>query len=247
LGRAFDELDINLIRQRISPIVQNLLSYEAVRKDLKLNPEEEAGIDAAIARRQQGMLERGRALQVDEQGAEKLTALQRALRREEQSQNNLLKFQQMEKEFADELNKHLKDSHLIRLKQINLQRGVKYAVGFGGQDELGLSTDQMQKISSIQSDLRRQELGPRPSLGNKSPDEMRAEITSRIERRKELQKKEESLILEVLTPEQRQKLKDLRGPPFDVSLLEAGRMLPARLAPIPPANPPPEVKPKEKP
>jgi len=246
MGRALGEMDRELTLPRISPIVQNLLSYEAVRKDLKLSPEEEAGIDAAIARHQQAILDRGRALQAEEQGGEKLSALQRALRREDQSQNTLLKFQQIEKEFADELGKHLNDSHLTRLKQINLQRGVKYAIGFGSRDELGLSNDQMQKILSIQSDLRRQEMGLRPPLGIRSPDEMRAEITSRMERRKELQKKEDAQLLEVLTPEQRQKLKELQGPPFDVSLLEVSRMLPARLAP-PPANPPAEAKPKEQP
>jgi len=48
--RAPGERDRELTLPRISPMVQNLLSYEAVRKDLKLSPEEEAGIDAAIAR-----------------------------------------------------------------------------------------------------------------------------------------------------------------------------------------------------
>jgi hypothetical protein len=243
MGRAPGELmDFDLTRSRISPMVQNLLSFDAVRKDLKLTPEEEAGIDAAMAKRQQGILDRGRALQADEQGGEKLSAVQRALRREEQSQDHMLKFQQIEKEYAEDLSKHLKDPHLARLKQINLQRGVKYAVGFGGRDELGLTTDQMQKILSIQSDLRRQEMDLRPPLGIRSPDEMRAEITKRMERRQEIQKKEEAQLLEVLTPEQRQKLKELQGPPFDVSLLEAPRMLPARLAP--PAKPP-EEKPKD--
>ena len=75
---------------------------------------------------------------------------------------------------------------------------------------------------------------------------MRAEIAGRMERRKELQKKEDAQLLEVLTPEQRQKLKELQGPPFDVSQLDTPRMLPARLAP-PPANPPAAVKPKEQP
>jgi hypothetical protein len=242
MGRALGEImDRDLTPPRLSPMVQNLLSFDAVRKDLKLTPEEEAGIDAAIAKHRNAILDRGRLLLANKQEADKLSAVQRALKREEEMVNRLQEFRKNEKELTDELGKYLKDSHLTRLKQIHYQRGARHAL-FEARNELGLSTDQMEKITAIQLELHNP-AKPLPPLPQNF-DELKVLQANQFDRRKKLQEKEDAKFLEILTPEQRQKLKELQGPPFDVSLLDGPPIRPARISP-PASKPLTEEKPKQ--
>jgi len=244
MGRVPGELvDLDRLRPRISPILQSLLSYDAVRKDLKLGPDAGAGVDAAIAKHREEMLRRSKAMQAQMAEAEKLSALQKAVQREEQMADRMLQSRKLEKEYADELNKYLTDAHVTRLKQINYQRGLRYALGFDGRDELGLTTDQMQKIMEIQMTASRQQIELHTPPLPQNPEATREFFAKQMERRKEQQKKEDAQMLDVLIPEQRQKLQELQGPPFDLSLLDAPRLIPTRPAP-PTANPPVEDKPK---
>jgi hypothetical protein len=82
------------------------------------------------------------------------------------------------------------------------------------------------KLRAIESEFHTKTLGGFEAF-DASPEEMKKEIR----RCRELKKQEEIQLLEVLNAEQRKKLKELQGPPFDVSIFDA----PAPL-PIPPAK-----------
>jgi Spy/CpxP family protein refolding chaperone len=238
-GQALGELvDREITQPRISPILENLLDYESVRKELKLTPEAEAGIDAAMAKRREASLSHGRALLAKGEGAENLSALQRALQLQEQSANRLEDSLKTQSEFSAELSKYISDSQLERLAQINRQRGGRYALGFGGRDELGLTQEQQDKVREIQSNFNRQQM----ELIKLPPGLAEGSFQKKFEQRKELQRKLDAELMDVLTPEQRQKLKELQGPPFDISTLDMPRSL--FNATRRPAAPPLAEKPK---
>lgn len=247
LGRTLGEMpDRDLAPPRISPMLQSLLEFEAVRQDLKLTPEVEAGINAAIAKHQQSIREvfgpaAQASLEVDDA---KLSAVKQALKREVNSTSLSQKSRQLAKEYTDELSKQLKDSHLARLKQINWQRGLQYALMSEGRDEIGFTLEQSQKMMSIRMESMRAQLSPALPP---NPEAARDFFAKQIELRKEQQKKEDARLLEILTPEQRQKLKELQGPPFDVSLLDPPHLLPGRPLPTGAKPPATEDKPKAQP
>lgn len=239
LGRALGEMmDLERIRPRISSVLQGLLPYESVRKELKLTPEAEAGIDAAVTKHREAILSRAKDFRSQQEGAEKLTALQRALHQQEHSVSRMQESRRIEKEFTEELGKHITDAQLERLAQINRQRGGRYAVGFGGREELGLTTEQQSKVMEIQMKFMRQ-----PEKPPAATEDAAKFFQKQMDHRKEMQKKEDAEIMDVLTAEQRQKLKELQGPPFDVSTLDASRSIldsPRRTA-----TPLPAEKPKQ--
>jgi hypothetical protein len=238
LGRALGELsDRGFIRPRISPVLQSLLAYESVRKELKLTPEAEAGLDAAMAKHREAILGRAKVFRTQQEGAEKLTALQRALQQQEQSASRLQDSQKIQQDFNAELSKHITDAQLERLAQINRQRGGRYAVGFGGREELGLTTEQQSKVMEIQMKFMRQQTEKPPAAA----EDAAKFFQKQMDHRKEIQQKEDAEIMDVLTADQRQKLKELQGPPFDISTLDTPRSIfdsPRRAAPPPPAEKP---------
>jgi|GEM_PF-4183233 len=203
---------------RATEMLLDLVHYEAVRRDLKLTPEEEGAIAAAQAKAEKSGEELERRANGQLPGKE-LTAVQLALQRLEVSNGYLQMASQIRQNYQAEVGKILKDSHLKRLNQINFQQNWSSLrrVGFGGfGNELGLTPDQAEKMRSIESDFRQKKFALQGLAGFGAGGVAR----DRIERRRELTRQEETQYLEVLTPEQRQKLKELQGPPFDVSILD---------------------------
>jgi DNA-binding TFAR19-related protein (PDSD5 family) len=139
----------------------------------------------------------------------------------------LKKIEKMKEDCAMEVNNILKDSHRARLQQINLQRDWRSlrTAGPGGKNELGLTGDQLRKMASIEQDTRQLLALVRGgsfaggSFAQGVPPENAA-------LRKKTAANGQALILEVLTPEQREKLKELQGPPFDVSIFDPVVLLP---------------------
>jgi hypothetical protein len=204
----------------------DLIQYEAVRKDLKLTPEEEAAIAAARAKAEKSGAELERMATEVLPGKE-LSEVQRALRTQEVA-NDYQRIH-IRQNYQTELGKVLKISHLKRLEQIDLQywRRLRPFIALPGiPNELDLTAEQLTKLSAIESDFHTKRLGGGFEGFDASPEEVKKEI----ERRRKLKKQEEIQVLEVLNAEQRQKLKELQGPPFDVSIFDAPATLPIPLA-----------------
>jgi hypothetical protein len=225
-GKPFDVSQLELmigrlpIREqtipRASEMLLDLVHYEAVRKDLKLTPEEEGAIAAANAKAEKTW-EEVQQRATGQLPRQELSAVQRALQTLEETNGYQQKRDQIRQDYQAELGKIIKESHLKRLEQINLQKdwsslrrvGFGGFGGLGGKNELGLTPDQAEKMRSIESDFRQKKSA---LLGG--------DARGRIERRRELTRQEENQYLEVLTPEQRQKLKELQGLPFDISAFD---------------------------
>jgi hypothetical protein len=240
-GKAFDvsRLEATLgglpIREPTIPPASarllDLLQYDAVRKDLQLSPEEEAAIAAAktTAEKTGSVLEGIAKEQISGMG---LTEVQRALRTQEITSDYQRNVGQIRQNYQAELGKIIKESHLKRLEQIDLQKSWRslrpFSVLFGVPNKLDLTSDQLTKMRAIEADNRQKTAGLNGFAGFGASLE---EIKQRNELRKELKKQEETQLLEVLNPEQRQKLKELQGPPFDVSIFDSLSQLS-----IPPEN-----------
>lgn len=106
----------------------------------------------------------------------------------------------LRRDYQTELAKILKEPHFTRLEQIDLQRNWRrlrpLRILPGMPNELELTSEQLTKFQGIERESRGG-YGPR---GNT--------------------KDVETKLLELLTPEQREKLKELQGPPFDVSIFD---------------------------
>lgn len=237
-GKPFDvsRLDFRIggfsLAERTSPHVDlsllSLLQYEAVRKDLKLTPEQEVAIAAAQAKAEKADAELQQKATGQFPGKE-LSKVQRELQAQEVVNGYQQMREQIRLDYQAELGKIInQESHLKRLEQINLQKDwsslrrgslsfIGGAGGVGGQSALGLTPDQVEKMRAIEADIRKQTAGLGGFQGFGGSIE---ELQLRNERRKNLKKQVEMQILEVLNPEQRQKLKELQGPPFDVSIFD---------------------------
>lgn len=130
-GKPFDvsRLDVTIgglsLAERTIPSpstrLLDLIQYEAVRKDLRLTPEEEGAIAAAKVKAEK----RGEEVQkrANEQLSEKeMSIVQRELRRQEVTGGYRQKVDQIQQDYQAELGKIIKESHLKRLEQINLQK-----------------------------------------------------------------------------------------------------------------------------
>jgi hypothetical protein len=218
----------------------DLIEYEAVRKDLGLTAEEQDAIAAARAKADRTAAELEQKANGQLSGKE-MSAVQRAQLQQEVVNGYQQKRIQIGQEYNAELSKILKPAHFKRLEQIDWQRnwhrprptrstGQAKTLFAGPADgipnELGLTADQLAKRQAIQSEFRRKtdELN-----GFRLVGKGREEIAKHLEQRRVLRREEETKLLEVLTPEQRQKLQELQGAPFDISIFDP------LAVPLPPA------------
>jgi hypothetical protein len=195
-------------------VLMKLISYEAVRRELKMTPLEESDLSAA-----QEKYDRASRSEINELPREGLSAVQRDWLQLSQVAGQWLKVQKLELEFAAVTKRCLNDSRLKRLDEISLQRDWRIlrvsgdpgaAFGSSGRYELELSRAQVSKMVSIEKDFHHR----RAALFSNG------EGKENLTRIKEFKAEEETQLREILTPEQRQKLKELQGPPFDVSIFD---------------------------
>jgi Spy/CpxP family protein refolding chaperone len=101
----------------------------------------------------------------------------------------------------------LKPDQLKRLKQISWQReGTRAVSNEEVADALKLSTEQKDKIKTIQEDVRKEMAGLRQGGGGNREEAAK--------KREELQKGADEKLNAVLTADQKTKLKELTGEPF---------------------------------
>ena len=209
---------------RLLSIHLDMIRYEAVRKDLKLSLDEEAGIVAAIVKWDQAEKDVISEVRKD---------IKVSLKKRED---------EIWQAVANDMRKILHDSHIARLNQIRVQRNwhdlrVDGPLYSGGLIELGLSGDQLEKMRVVEMEISLQKQELRLSRFNFTGglDNVRKMKEFNDERKRKLDKltqQQNERLLEALTQEQRSTIEESKGPPFDISIF---KLLPSAL---PNVNPP---------
>lgn len=192
-----------------------LLQVEQVQKEIKLTEDQKAELkklnDAAREEFRKAM-EEFRDLSPEE-------ARQKFQENREKYQQQA---QQRAKEMTEKLGQILKPEQMTRLNQIEMQlAGVQVLQRPEVQEKLGLTDDQKSQLKTIQEEMqsKMQELFPRrgDDEGERpSREEMRERMQQAWQKMAELRQETEKKCKAVLTDEQRPKLVELMGEPFEL-------------------------------
>jgi Spy/CpxP family protein refolding chaperone len=187
--------------------VNGLLQIEEVRKELKLTEEQWAQVqkimeEARAARDQDGGLN-FRSLQDDPEAEREKKFVEFREKAEKRSQETQAKVKEV-----------LLPKQVERLQQLALQRqGARALASEDVQGKLGFSDDQKKKIASIQqSQFERMRIAFR-----RGPNQ-----EGNVEETRAQARKAEADMLAVLTDEQKKKLEEMKGEPFEFPQLRLG-------------------------
>ena len=198
--------------------VVRLLGIDQVQKELKLTDEQRAEIAKL---REQGRAGRGGNREFFE-GLRDLS--------QEARQKKMREFWKQQQEEADKRGKEamaklrniLKSEQLKRANQIQLQlEGPSALRRAAVMEHIGLTEDQKAELNKLQEEIRNDMQGRPMGRGEGSRDEIRQRMQEMRKKMEETQKK----AMAVLTAEQKQKLAEMMGEPFELdrSAMRQGR------------------------
>ncbi|MCE5266890.1 MAG: Spy/CpxP family protein refolding chaperone [Planctomycetaceae bacterium] len=188
-----------------------LLRIEQVRKELNLTDEQTDKVKA--------LLEEVGTGRVQIPNWKSLSEEERKAKATEAMKAYFAKLAKFEKDLHEVLNPEQFD----RLRQLRLQIGLKMeGVAALSSSELaqllGLNDEQQGKIKSLRDEAMKQVADMRKSLEEAAPEERKAKAVELRKKILEIHKESFEKALEVLTPEQREKLDKLKGKPFELDL-----------------------------
>jgi hypothetical protein len=187
-----------------------LLGTPEVQKELGISDEQKGLIDDMLA----GLREEGQKVfgSFNPQDFQNLTDEERQKRREEVGK----KFEELNKKTEENVAMILEPKQLDRLNQLRLQReGIR---AFGRDDvaeKLGLSAEQREKINAIFESLRPDPSQFRNFNFQNLSDEDRAKLREQGEQMRQKGEQARTDIVNLLTPEQKEKWEAMQGKKFD--------------------------------
>lgn len=129
------------------------------------------------------------------------------------------KAQEREAELAKKIEGILLPHQLKRLKEISVQvQGIRALNSAEVAKELGITDDQKAKMESIRREVTDQFAKMREEMQDLSPEQRRERFREMGEKFRETQQQVEEKILNVLTPEQKEKFEALKGKKIDIDM-----------------------------
>jgi hypothetical protein len=190
----------------------SLAAYEAVQKELQASAELAAKLNALADEYRNASQREFTALGIDYSAISDLPALERAAEMRMASEKTAGVSRKLAAQFNPKLEQLLTGEQFARLKQIQLQSaGIDVWTEPEFAKELELSEAQITKITELRNDYsRRQQL-------------LDGDFQQRFARIRELNAERDRKAIELLNPQQQEKLAALKGAPFDTTQLGFGR------------------------
>jgi len=196
---------------RTSSLV-SLATYEAVQKDLGVGGETVVKLNELGEAYRNDSQKELTKLGIDYTAISDLPALERAAEMRKASEKSVEVNRNLTAAFLPKLEKVLSGEQIERLKQIQLQAaGIDAWTEPVWSKELDLSEVQKAQLAEVRSEYRRR------------VDQLDGDFAVRITKSRELNTERDTKALDLLNDEQKAKLAELKGKPFDVSQLSFRR------------------------
>jgi Spy/CpxP family protein refolding chaperone len=190
----------------------SLAANEAVQKDLGVSRDVAGKLNALGDEYRAASQKEFTALGIDYSAVGDLPALERAAEMRKVTEKTAQVNRKLAAEFTPKLAEVLTPEQLQRVRQIQLQAsGIDVWTEPDVGKELDLSDDQKQKINELRNEYSRRQ------------QQLDGDFQQRFARIRELNAERDTKALELLTSNQKAKLTELKGAPFDVSQLGFGR------------------------
>jgi hypothetical protein len=190
----------------------SLAANDAVQKHLGITGDAATKLNALGDEYRAASQKEFTAIGIDYTAISDLPAAERAVEMRKASEKSADVSRKLTAAFMPKLEQMLTPDQLQRLKQIQLQAsGIDQWTEPEAAKEMELSDEQKRKLTDLRNEYNRRQ---QPLDGD---------FQQRFGRIRELNNERDNKALELLSANQKAKLDELKGPPFDVSLLGFGR------------------------
>ena len=185
--------------------LMSLAANEAVQKDIGVAGEAAARLNAINDEYRNASQKELTAIGIDYTAISDLPALERAAEMRKATEKTTLVSRKLVAEYLPKLEQVLQPVQIQRLKQIQLQAsGIDVWTEPEIAKELDLSAEQQDKLTELKNDYSRRQ------------QSLDGDFQQRFARIREMNLQRDQQALEVLSDEQKGKLNELKGAPFDV-------------------------------
>jgi hypothetical protein len=190
----------------------SLAANEAVQKELGITGEKATKLNGLYDEYRNASQKEFTSMGIDYSAIGDLPAAERAVEMRKASEKTAELNRKLAAQFAPKLEELVTREQLQRLKEIQLQaNGIDAWTEPEVAKVLDLTEQQKAKLTELRNDYNRRQ------------QQLDGDFQQRFARIRELNTERDKRALELLTADQRAKLTELQGPPFDVSQLGFGR------------------------